>query len=169
MLIEILGYDLTEKQGKKKGTKYNVMTVAYKRDGKESSMMLMDFKAKAVFDFIQEIAEFPYLAEVQSVKNERGYWDWEAIKPAGDMKITDGLKKVVSKKDANVWEEKDRRIIRQSSLDRAVTFVLATVKSPTPGDCLAVAEEFAAWVVSQPAKAIQGPGVVDGEDEDVPF
>lgn len=164
MLIEILGFETTEKQGKKKGTKYNVMTVNYKRDGKTNSMMLMDFKAKEVYDFIEGITEFPMLAEVQSVKNDRGYWDWEAIKPAGDMKITDGLKKATGKKDSNVWEEKDRRIIRQSSLDRAVTFVLATVKSPTVGDCLAVAEEFAAWVVSEPAKASQGPGVVDDDD-----
>ncbi len=161
---------MTEKQGKKKGTKYNVMTVAYKRDGKESSMMLMDFKARAVFDFIKEIAEFPYLAEVQSVKNDRGYWDWEAIKPAGDVQfntVLGGVKaRPATKKDSNVWEEKDRRIIRQSSLDRAVTFVLATVKSPTPGDCMAVAEQFSTWVVNgTPAPS----AAMVEEDEDEPF
>ena len=166
MLIKVLGITQSEAVGKYK-KKYKVVDVHYERDGNQEHKTLRGFSYPEVVSFFCNLEEFPIVVDVKSEKNEKGYWDWVSVTGA-DGAVPDTQKKPIpadsGPKKANVFEERDVRIVRQSSLERAVAVQCHNNPKGAvdPDACIALAEKFAAWVVSK------APAQQQGED-DIPF
>lgn len=161
MLIEVLGVTMSKAQGKGNLPAYDVADVNYKRDGKTEKKTLRGFGPnKGVVAFFNELNEFPSVVEVTSEKNDRGYWDWTKAEVADGAVPTPAPSGNGSKR--NVFEERDERIVRQSSLERAVT--IACHNNPkgaiNVAEVLEIANTLVDWVLKKNVEDI---------DSDIPF
>ena len=151
---------------------YQTVEIAYKREGKVEGKKIVSFNYGEVFETLKD-AESGQWYDVKTTKNEKGFWDWVEVKVidpkdvfflTGDKKAAP--KKVYTPRPAGTagakreWvpdEDKQRLIVRQSSLHNAVELLAAF------GDCknqteatkaaLDLGEVFMAWVYQEIEKA----------------
>jgi hypothetical protein len=142
--------------------KYNVANVTYKGpEGKVDGKKIMSFTFKDVYKVLST-AKQGDVFDVKSVKNEKGYWDWTEVSPAGkniggevgeaSAPRSEGFKAAVaSGRNFETSEERAKRqvyIVRQSSLTAALTLAeVNKTKAPiTEGDIIRSAKLFESFV-----------------------
>lgn len=132
---------------------YPIVELAYKtEEGQTKSMKIFGFgDQKGIADVCREAKQGDVL-EVEFEKNARGFWDFKSVLATGEVAAT---KSVSSDKPAKVgtWETPEERavrqvaIARQSSLERAIEFLVATKgKSFTLTDVTDVASVLVEFV-----------------------
>ena len=152
MLITIIKVGTPETQPTGKGRPYRKMEVLYRNSkGEVYPKILVSFKNPTVFKVLSEAKEGQEY-EVENVKNEDGYFEWKSanlvtaettgVLPQVDAKgdgVKAPVKMIVTEADRN------RYIVRQSSLERAVETLsgggVLTVKDVTD-----IAAQYEAWV-----------------------
>jgi len=167
MLIKVLGTTSSEAKFGKYKKVYPVVDVNYERDGKTETKTLRGFSYPEVVKFFSDLQNFPTVVDVKSEKNDKGFWDWVKVEEA-DGNVVDTQKKsspeASGAKKRNVFEERDLRIARQSSLERAITIECHNNQKGgvDPDRCVALAEQFAQWVLRPDVS-------VDDPSDDIPF
>ena len=154
MQIELIAQpNITTNPGQ--GRPWKKMEVLYRNEGKVSTKTLVSFKNPTVFKIFAE-AKQGDVFEVESVKGEPGadgkqYWEWKSAHLVGAQSqgapVVDTAgtpakpvtKMVVTEADRN------RYIVRQSSLERAIE-TLAGNGVFTAAQACALAEQYEAWV-----------------------
>ena len=150
MNIEILNVAITS-QGK-----YQVAEVAFKnlsQGGKVETKKIMSFINKDVFATVSD-AKTGQQFSVVSEKNDKGYWEWKSI--SAGLAESAPANKPYSPPAARDFEgaaerkEKQRLIVKQSSLASAITLLGTNTKTaPSVPEVLAVADSFVQWVFSE--------------------
>ena len=136
-----------------KGRPYKKMEVLYRNDeGKVMTKILVSFKNPDVFKALSE-GKPDDVFEIGSFKNdETGYWDWKSAHQTGvsgngeDKQVNTAGKSEKAPVRVPVTElDRNRYIVRQSSLERAVETLagngVLTVEAVTK-----VAAQYEAWV-----------------------
>lgn len=170
-MIDVVREDLPSKNGK--GT-YGQLTVTYRSGGKVQEKKLISFSNPAVFKAIEKMTKGD-VAEVTTVKNDKGYWDWTAIGEGGAPQVATQTTPNTTRVTGSNYETKEERairqryIIRQSSISSAVDSLAAGAKSPlNPADVIALARKYEEYVFEQPNLAELQEGLNALED-DVPY
>lgn len=170
-IIDVVREDLPSKNGK--GT-YGQLTVTYRSGGKVQEKKLISFSNPAVFKAIEKMTKGD-VAEVTTVKNDKGYWDWTAIGEGGSAVTTQPSTPNTTRVTGSNYETKEERairqryIIRQSSISSAVDSLAAGAKSAlNPADVIALARKYEEYVFEQPNLAELQQGLNALED-DVPY
>lgn len=172
MQIEIINVSAPQTPA---GKKYKFVEVAYKKDGAVEGKKLLDFANPAIFKDIQTLKQGDVI-EVNTVKNEKGYWDWTGFSKGNDgtpsTSASSGNVRETTKPTVSNYETKEERaqrqkyIIRQSSLSNALTFYDG--KKVDEATVLALAEKFVDWVYDVPFATIKKDPVSDFDgDEDL--
>jgi len=162
MQIQVLGTTVSEAKGKT-GKPYKVIEVNYSRDGKQASKSLRSFSYPEVCKFFEGMDTFPQTVEVKSEKNDRGYWDWVSAQATDGSGVTaEKAQPAPQAGKKNVFEERDVRIVRQSSLERAVAVECHNNPKGAvdPEKVEALAERFSKWVLQQTPASMK---------DDIPF
>lgn len=166
-IIQVVREDLPSKSGK--GT-YGQLTVVYKSGGKVQEKKLISFANPAVFKHIEGMKQGE-VAEVTTVKNDKGYWDWtniggavatttETAKPATTNRVTGSNYETKEEREA-----RQRYIIRQSSISSAVAALVPGAKSALDvSEVFRLAKEFETYVFSKSALDM----LVDELQDDIP-
>lgn len=171
MLIELV--NITKNQmTSKNGKSYNQLVVAYRSNGKISEKKLIPFENPDVFKYIEKMNTGD-TAEVTTVKNDKGYWDWTAINEGGKQEVatqqSSGTTNRVTGSNYETKEERairQRYIIRQSSISSAVdSLAVGSKSSLNPDDVIALARKYEAYVFEQPNLA----ELTDALENDVPY
>jgi hypothetical protein len=145
MQVEVLSVSVEEKG------KYKMAEVAYKGgDGKVTSKKLMSFNHPEVFKTFAD-AKQGAVFQVESQKNDKGYWDWISASIGGAVaKASPTTGNASPKSTYETAEERANRqvlIVRQSSLSNAVEFLgLNTKKIPSVQEVVEVATFFENYV-----------------------
>lgn len=145
MQVEVLSVSVEDKG------KYKMAEVAYKGgDGKVTSKKLMSFNHPDVFKIFAD-AKQGNVFQVESQKNDKGYWDWISASIGGAVaKATPTAGNASPKSTYETAEERANRqvlIVRQSSLSNAVEFLgLNTKKVPSVQEVVEVATFFENYV-----------------------
>jgi len=171
MQIELISTSVEDKG------KYKMMEVAYKSDGKINGKKLMSFGGGAdVFKFL--LTAEPASYEVGLNKNDKGYWDWVSISPAGQGGSAAGAPAKASGASPaprNTYETPEERsakqkyIVRQSSVSAAINLLgLNPKKVPTTEEVIAIAKQFEDYVFGVTTVAVAG-GSIEELHSDVPF
>ena len=166
-IIQVVREDLPSKNGK--GT-YGQLTVVYKSGGKVQEKKLISFSNPAVFKHIEGMKQGE-TAEVTTVKNDKGYWDWTNIGGAVATTTESKPAATTNRVTGSNYETKEERearqryIIRQSSISSAVAALIPGAKSALDvGDVLRLAKEFETYVFSKSALDM----LVDELQDDIP-
>lgn len=132
---------------------YNVAEVTYTSNGKNSNKKIFSFANPAVFDAVKSaVSGASYEVEV---KKNGEYWDWVAVKPAGDTLAREPLKAAPTggKVVGSTYETADERkvkqlyIIKQSSISNAIELLSVGQKTPPAvADVLSTAQQFVDFV-----------------------
>ena len=181
MLIKIVSID-AELKTAKNGKTYKALTVVYKnREGKIETKTINPFgPGQNTVSILSEATTGQYY-EVQTVKNDAGYWDWV------DPRVTDGQAASspaapspasrASSGGENRFETSEERakkqvyIVRQSSLSNAVeTLAVGSKTALDPKKVIEVARMYEAYVfdtaIEEPAQATKAS---DFTDDDIDF
>lgn len=153
-IIDVVREDLPSKNGK--GT-YGQLTVTYRSGGKVQEKKLISFSNPAVFKAIEKMTKGD-VAEVTTVKNDKGYWDWTAIGEGGSQVAQQPSNNAqTTRVTGSNYETKEERairqryIIRQSSISSAVDSLAVGAKSPLDaGAVIALARKYEEYVFEQP-------------------
>lgn len=149
-----------------KGGSYQVIELAYKNKSFQDKLegkKVMSFTNKDVFSVLSG-SKFGDVFDVTRVKNDKGYWDWTAIRPAGmggeqapsvassgfasPTNVARAGTPTPSKSTYETAEERAARqvlIVRQSSLGHAIEYAVAN-KIKDEAEILAMAARFSDWV-----------------------
>ena len=152
MKIEIVNV-VVENKGK-----YQMANVSYKtEDGKVEGKKIASFTFKEVFKTLSE-AQTGDIFDVESQKNDKGYWDWTFVKAAGKntAPTSSGYSPTVRK--GGDWETAEERakkqvyIVRQSSIAAAIRLgeLNGTTGPVTEEDIIASAKLFEDYVFDVP-------------------
>lgn len=174
--IEVISVGSPQTIPTKNGKSYQVIEVAYRKDGKIEGKKIMSFTNPAVFKALQNFEQGDTIT-VTAEKNDAGYWQWENVSkgeaqtsaaPAPVSAATQGGG--TAKSTGGNWETKEERaakqimIVRQSSLSSAVNLLGNKAKA---SDVISIAKEFEAYVMgSEPKSAIQE---LTDMDDDIPM
>lgn len=182
MLIKIVSID-AELKTAKNGKTYKALTVVYKnREGKIETKTINPFgPGQNTVSILSEATTGQYY-EVQTVKNDAGYWDWV------DPRVTDGQAASspaaapspasrASSGGENRFETSEERakkqvyIVRQSSLSNAVeTLAVGSKTTLDPKKVIEVARLYEAYVfdtaIEEPAQATKAS---EFTDDDIDF
>lgn len=181
MLIKIVSID-AELKTAKNGKTYKALTVVYKnREGKIETKTINPFgPGQNTVSILSEATTGQYY-EVQTVKNDAGYWDWV------DPRVTDGQAASspaapspasrASSGGENRFETSEERakkqvyIVRQSSLSNAVeTLAVGSKTALDPKKVIEVARLYEAYVfdtaIEEPAQATKAS---EFTDDDIDF
>ncbi len=160
MRVEIKFVETEEKQGKN-GKPYKVVEVTYKNDRNETkSYRHFEFNNPELATKLGALKKGDVI-EVQTMKNDKGYLDWVAIDAPGNASGGSPPKGAFVP-DA----ERQRLIVRQSSLGHAVAFHNGNKGSEgksTVDQVIVTAAEFEKFVFGERA----GGSPIDIE-EDIP-
>lgn len=164
--------------------KYNIADTAYKDDqGKVGGKKIFSFgAAEKAYKVLSDPSAVGKTFEVTSVKNEKGYWDWTALSPAGSAPaastgsasgIVQGTAATVRSNYETAEERANRQvlIVKQSSLSAAVATLAVGAKAPPKtAEVLALAQEYVDFVFDKAVKE-KGPTGTGFDDmaDDVPF
>ena len=140
-----------------KGRPWKKMEVLYKNlDGKVMTKTLVSFKNPTVFKIFSE-AKQGDVFEVESVQSEeadaegRKYWEWKSAHAVGSYTgdvVVDATGAPAKQVTKMVVTEADRNryIVRQSSLERAIETLNGSTIPFAVKEVTAVAEQYEAWV-----------------------
>ena len=143
-----------------KGRPYRKLEVLYRNEKWfTNSHKLISFKNPSVFKMFENAQEGQEF-EVDVVKNESGFNEWKSAVPAGASptvvaEATKGELPAVNKQGAaantpirvQVTEsDRNRYIVRQSSLERAIAYHEAAAIQPTVESVCSIAAAFETWV-----------------------
>lgn len=147
---------------------YNYIEVAYKKDGKVEGKKILDFVNKSVFDDLSVGVKAGDILNVETEKDDRGYWQWTGFKhgeasedsgkqgasasrpAAASSKSTGGTGRVTGSNYETPAERaaRQRLIVRQSSITAAIA--IETHNKPKaqidPNAVMLMADEFVDWV-----------------------
>lgn len=184
MLIKVISIE-SDYAVTKKGDSYKVVTVVYKnRDGKVESKKLMPFgDTKKTAEILGE-ATAGQIYEVDTKKNDAGYWDW--LNPrvsSGDMSAPPSggaaqpASRGTSSPEPSRFESAEERakkqvyIVRQSSLSNAVeTLAVGSKTALDPKKVIEVARMYEAYVFdTEIAEVGATKAVPDLPDDDIDF
>ena len=123
--------------------KYNQLTVDYTDvgSGKEHSYKLMSFVNKDAYTLLKS-AKSGDVFDVVTNKNDKGYWTWESVSPAGSKPKTNPAPR-------STYETPEERaqkqiyIVRQSSLTNAISLLGSKAKVE---QVISVARQFEQYV-----------------------
>lgn len=159
---------------------YNMIELAYKKDGKVTARKIMDFTNKAVYNAFKD-ANNGDVFDVTEKKNDKDYWEFAtATKSTGEATQSSGfvastgstqassgrVGSAVPKSNYETSEERAARqvmIVRQSSLSNAVALLtLNGDKKTSPEQVISVARQFESYVlgtdvVESAVKAVGSP------------
>lgn len=144
MQIEVLSTSVEDKG------KYKQLEVAYKdAGGKVSSKKIMSFAAPEVFKIISSAKQGDVFS-IESVKNDKGYWDWKSAASGAAPAAKQASGTPAPRSTYETPEERAARqvlIVRQSSVSSAIEFYgLNSKKAPTPQEIVEVAKFFENYV-----------------------
>ena len=151
MLIQI--QEVTKNNVKNGKGGYWIAEVTYTSNGKNSNKKIFSFANPTVYDVVSNAVSGSFY-EVEVKKNGE-YWDWVAIKPAGDgqaapqNKAAVGSGKVLGSTYETAEERAKRQlmIVRQSSISNAVETLSPGSKTALDPDAvLAVAQKYVDFV-----------------------
>ena len=153
MKIEIVNV-VVENKGK-----YQMANVSYKtEDGKVEGKKIASFTFKEVFKALSQ-SQTGDIFDVESQKNDKGYWDWTFVKAAGKntAPTSSGYSPTVRK--GGDWETAEERakkqvyIVRQSSVAAAIRLgeLNGTTGPVTEEDIIASAKLFEEYVFDVPS------------------
>lgn len=145
MQVEVLSVSVEDKG------KYKLAEVAYKgSDGKVTAKKLMSFTYPEVFKAFTN-AKQGEVFNVESQKNDKGYWDWISISTGGGS--VSAAKPSANASPKSTYETAEERatrqvlIVRQSSVAQAVAFLaLNPKKVPAPQEVVEIAKYFESYV-----------------------
>ena len=147
--VEVIRVDVESKG------KYQAADVIYKGpEGKAHTKKLVSFSNKEVFKLLSE-AQPGDLFQVNSEKDENGYWQWVAAVAVG--KNTGGAASPVVGKASpkSTYETSEERafrqvlIVRQSSLSSAIALLKDAKHTPSVEEVLDVAKQFERAIFQQ--------------------
>lgn len=152
MQISIVGVSAPEQRVSEKGTKYSMLSLAYKADGKLQEKKLMSFN-KDAYNVLKNASP----GEVYEVNSEKKgqYWEWlGAQKVDGTSVSTTPTAPKAAGGGAQpartgTWETPEERAIKQVYIARSVALAQALIKNPK-GDMktvLADAKAFEGWLL----------------------
>ena len=140
MYIEILSVSVEDKG------KYKMAEVNYKgQDGKPAQKKLASFTNADVFKTLTSAAVGSGF-DIETVKNDKGYWDWTKATSATSVKAAASQGNASPKSTYETHEERALRqilIVRQSSVSSAVA-LLGTKGSPA--QVIEIAKMFEEYV-----------------------
>lgn len=183
MLIKVISVEVDYAVAKN-GNSYKVVTLVYKnRDGKVESKKLMPFgDTKKTAEILGE-ATAGQVYEVDTVKNNAGYWDW--LNPrvsSGDGNASSSgaaqpASRGTSSPEPSRFESAEERakkqvyIVRQSSLSNAVeTLAVGSKTALDPQKVIEVARLYEAYVFdTEIAEVGATKAVSDLPDDDIDF
>jgi hypothetical protein len=164
MQIELISTSVEDKG------KYKMMLVTYRNsDGKLSEKKLMSFGGGAdVYNFLKTAEPAKY--DVVTKQNDKGYWDWISISPAGTVPVAAKSGGSASPAPRSTYETPEERaqrqilIVRQSSLSSAIEFfAMGGKKSVTTTEVIQVAKEFENFVFGKSVDVESG--ITELEDD----
>jgi hypothetical protein len=149
MYIEILSVSVEDKG------KYKMAEINYKgQDGKPAQKKLASFTNGEVFKVLTGAAVGSGF-DIETVKNDKGYWDWTKATSATSAKAAASSGNASPKSTYETAEERALRqilIVRQSSVSSAVA-LLGTKGSPQ--QVLEVAKMFEEYVFGKKENSIE--------------
>ena len=165
MQIEVLSVSVEDKG------KYKSMEVAYKgSDGKATSKKMVSFGAQEAAYKALSNAKQGDVFQVQSEKNDKGYWDWIGIESGAGTTSVTAAKRGGNATPQSTYETAEERankqvlIVRQSSLSNAVEYFKLNPKAfPAVQQVLDLAKEFEEHVFGKKS------GPFDDFPDDIPL
>lgn len=153
MQIEIVNVSAPTQEAGARGVPYYKMAVSYKdQQGRMQSKNLVSYVFPEVFNFFKSKTRGD-LVDVTVTKNAKGYLDWTAVADgeAGATTVNNPVSRPVATRSANFEskEERDNKqrwIIRQSSLAQAVASLKVDKAPVNPEQVLELAARYEAWV-----------------------
>jgi hypothetical protein len=197
--IEILTVGAIQSIPTKNGKSYNVIEVAYKKDGKIEGKKLMSFVSPSVFAAVQKFkqGDVCYVETEKGAPNAAGqsFWQWNSIQSAGDGSAQPAVREVApagqgsttgtTQKASSSYPTNEERaatqvyIVRQSSLSNAIALANATGdKKATTTTIIAAAKEFEAFVLGKEVATPVAPknrepvkyeAAMDDFEDDIPL
>ncbi len=154
--------------------KYKMAEVFYKDgSGKASSKKLMSFGAGEPAFKVLSQAQAGTSFEVTAQKNDKGYWDWVAVAPAGQAAPASAGGSGGNPSPRSTYETAEERaarqllIVRQSSVSNAIEYYgLNSKKTPSVEEVLLVARQFEDFVFGKNSE--KAAGITDLAD-DIPY
>lgn len=191
MIIQILSTAITTLPGKKAGTSYQSLEVAFKNKtfgDKVEGKKLMSFGGSAESFKILANAQMGEIYDVESVKNPAGFLDWVSAKKtdgsatvtatpapaAGSAKPTSGSNYTPTPKSTyETPEERAKKqiyIVRQSSISNAIETLTVGAKTPPQiEDVIKVASQYEAFVFGSNEKTLAVTATsFDDLEDDIP-
>jgi hypothetical protein len=169
--ITVLTAEVGTQPGKKPGTSYQVLDVAFKNNtfGKVEAKKLFGFGAqKGAFDVLST-AQPGQTFDVEIVKNAQGYNDWVSVQPAGAGPVSSvpsaaGAPKTGGNAPAprGNFETPDERaqrqvyIVRQSSISAAIGTLSVGAKKLDVNEVLAAAKVYEDFVFGKKSAGPSG-------------
>lgn len=168
MQIEVLSVSVEDKG------KYKSMEVAYKgTDGKVTSKKMVSFGSQEAAYKTLSTAKQGDVFQIQSAKNDKGYWDWIGIEQGAGTSVVTAAKPGGNATPKSTYETAEERanrqvlIVRQSSLSNSIEFLkLSGKKAPAVPEVLEVAEIFESYVFG---KKSAPASIFDDMPDDVPL
>ena len=170
-------------QNEDKG-KYNQLTVNFKNldTGVVMATKVMSFTVPDVYAQLKD-AVVDSIFDVQSVKNDKGFWEWKSVGPLKEAEMVASKKASFAAKANTAGRDfetsaerhvRQKLIVRQSSLSAAVETLKAMGEPFLQADVVRDAEYFERWVYRNtpfddgikdktPAKSIEDI------DDDIPY
>ena len=168
--ITVLTAEVGTQPGKKPGTSYQVLDLAFKNNtyGKVEAKKLFGFGAqKGAFDVLST-AQPGQVFDVEVVKNAQGYNDWVSVQPAGagavsSVPSTAGAGKPAAagapRGNFETPEERAQRqvyIVRQSSVANAIAALTVGAKKIDVNEVLSTAKQFEDYVFGKKSAGVSG-------------
>jgi len=147
--LQVTLKDVNVEKVNKGKTGYHIATVDYDYKGETRQQKIFSFVNPGVFKAIQE---FPSgtTVEVELTKNSKGYSEWAKVSEASDQQKQEVAKTV--KIGGSNYETPGERayrqllIVRQSSLNNALTFLLANGNAPSIEEVEGLTQRFVDFV-----------------------
>lgn len=159
-IITVIDVTVTKQAARGKGKPYEVAEVVHTDDRNQGARTkkLVSFSNPQVFDLLKNAVKGDQF-EI-TLQKEGDYWQWTSATPveAGASPTA----KVASEPKAAWVPDADRQrlIVKQSSLAQAVEFVMKSDQEHTVENILDVADDFVAWVFDAPQPEVS---------DDIPF
>ena len=167
-------------QNEDKG-KYNQLLVNFKNldTGVVMATKVMSFTVPDVYAQLKD-AVVDSIFDVQSVKNDKGFWEWKSVGPLKEAEVAASKKSSFAAKANTAGRDfetsaerhvRQKLIVRQSSLSAAIE---VAKELGALGDVLGIAENYERWVYRgtpfDVAKSSKTPAnAIEDMDNDIPY
>lgn len=172
MQITVIDVGTPNTHAAKNGRSYQSLEVTYKgADGKVGNKKLMSFSNPSVFKAASSWTKGD-VVDVVTQKDDAGYWQWTGL-GTGDNQVAQQSTASAStgtRVTGSNYETKEERaerqklIVRQSSLSNAIAILTVGAKEVKKADVLALATELNDWVFNTPSATD-----FDSMEDDIPL